>query len=278
MANRHRCASTLTAIVLPLLPNSSFGPAPFDVLNPYRIWLMVVFISGISFLGYVLMKLVDMRRGIGITGLLGGMVSSIAVTLSFAGRSRGHATLAKAFALAILLAWTVMFMRVLTWTFAFNRALLAAVWPPLVAATLAAFGYAGYLYLAQHSDEHDSGALANPFSLGPALQFGLLYAAILLISRTAELYFGHYGLYISSARAGLADVDAITLSMAELSAAPDGVPLAVAARAILLAILTNTLVKAGIVLVTGSRTLRQALIPSVLLIVAAGAGIAWITI
>jgi uncharacterized membrane protein (DUF4010 family) len=270
--------AVITAIVLPLLPNQSFGPPPFDALNPYRIWLMVVFISGISFLGYVLMKLVDVHRGLGITGLLGGIVSSTAVTLNFAGRSRRYETLSKAFALAILLSWSVMFVRVVVLAFVLNRALLASVWPPMVAASVAALLYVGYLLMVQDQDKQEGVTLVNPFSLGPALQFGFIYAGILLISRTAELYFGHYGLYVSSLIAGLVDVAAITLSMAELSGVQEGIPPDVAARAIALAVLANTLVKAGVILFTGSRALRWALLPSVTLIIAAGAGAAWFTL
>jgi uncharacterized membrane protein (DUF4010 family) len=270
--------AVITAIVLPLLPNQSFGPPPFDALNPYRIWLMVVFISGISFLGYVLMKLVDVGRGLGITGLLGGIVSSTAVTFNFAGRSRRYETLSKAFALAILLSWVVMFVRVLGLALVFNRALLAAVWPPMVAASVAALAYVGYLYTAQDQDRQEGVALVNPFSLGPALQFGFLYAGILLISRTAELYFGHYGLYVSSLIAGLVDVAAITLSMTELSGTQEGIPPDVGARAIGLAVLANTLVKAGVISFTGSRSLRWALLPSVALIIVAGVGAAWFTL
>jgi uncharacterized membrane protein (DUF4010 family) len=119
--------AVLAAIILPILPNRSFGPPPLDVLNPYRIGLMVVFISGISFLGYILMKLVDARQGIGLTGLLGGLASSTAVTLSFAERSRQHGGLAGAFALGIIMAWTIMFIRVLVAVAAINRALLSMI-------------------------------------------------------------------------------------------------------------------------------------------------------
>ncbi len=90
--------AVISAIVLPLLPNEGLGPAPFDVLNPYRIWLMVVFISGISFLGYILIKVVGTKQGIGLTGLLGGLASSTAVTLSFSEKSQQQTNLAKPFA------------------------------------------------------------------------------------------------------------------------------------------------------------------------------------
>ena len=105
--------AVISAIILPILPNESFFPPPFDVLNPFKIWLMIVFISGISFLGYVAIKVVGPEQGIGLTGFLGGIVSSTAVTLSFSERSSREPDLSRSFALAIMIAWTVMFARVL---------------------------------------------------------------------------------------------------------------------------------------------------------------------
>lgn len=257
--------AAITAIVLPILPNHSFGPPPIDVLNPYRIWLMVVFISGISFTGYVLMKLINMRQGIGLTGLLGGLVSSTAVTLSFSQRSRGQQALARPFAVAITIAWAMMFLRVLIAVAALNTSLLSVVWLPLVAAGLALVGYAALLYF-RHSDAtSESMTLVNPFELGPALAFGVLYAAILLISRLAQFYLGDTGLYLSSAVAGLADVNAITLSMAELSGHDAAISIRTAAYAVILAVLSNTLSKTILVFATGSAGLRRAMLPGVIL-------------
>ena len=105
--------AVITVIVLPLLPQQGYGPSPFDVLVPYNVWLMVVLISGISFLGYVLIKVVGPRRGVGLTGILGGLASSTAVTLSVAERSRDSEGLDRPFALAVTLAWAIMFVRVI---------------------------------------------------------------------------------------------------------------------------------------------------------------------
>ncbi|RIK43655.1 MAG: MgtC/SapB family protein [Chloroflexi bacterium] len=265
--------AVITAIVLPILPNRTFGPPPFDALNPYRIWLMVVFISGISFTGYVLMKLVNVRNGIGLTGFLGGLVSSTAVTLSFSQRSRGQPALAESFALAITIAWAMMFLRVLIAVAALNLALLASLWLPLVAAGAALLAYAAFLYVRHADNPAESVTLANPFELGPALAFGVLYAAILLISRAAQLYLGDTGLYLSSAIAGLADVNAITLSMAELSDHDTGIAISTAAYAVILAVLSNTLSKTILVFATGSPALRVALLPSVLLGLVVTAGV-----
>lgn len=269
--------AVISLIILPVLPRESFGPPPFDVLVPYKIWLMVVFISGISFLGYVLIKIVGARRGVGLTGLLGGLASSTAVTLSFSQRSRDVEGLAKPFALAILLAWSVMFARVMVEVAALNPPLLAIVWIPMTAAMLVSFAYCGYLYFSQNPEKQDEpDDFKNPFELGPALKFGLLYAVILLAANAAKLYFGDTGIYISSIASGLADVDAITLSMAELSQGGENLSLDTAARAIVLAAASNTLVKGGIVLSTGSKELRKVILPGMVLTLATAIGVVFI--
>jgi len=268
--------AVITAIVLPVLPNQTFGPPPLDVLNPYKVWLMVVFISGISFLGYVLIKVVGSRQGIGLTGLLGGLVSSTAVTLTFAQRSQEERELAKPFALAITVAWTMMFSRVLVEVAALNIQLLRVLWLPMAAAGAVGLAYCVYLYFSQRTDEEGEVALSNPFELGPAIKFGLIYAAILLFSKAAQTYLGNTGVYLSSVVAGLTDVDAITLSMAELSRAAGGVDLDTGARAIVLAAMSNTLVKGGIVMTSGAPALRRALLPGFVLILVTAIGVAFL--
>lgn len=258
--------AVITAIVLPVLPNQSFGPPPFDVLNPYRIWLMVVLISGISFAGYVLMQLVDAHKGIWLTGLLGGLVSSTALTLSFAERSQRQQPLAQSFALAITAAWTIMFLRVLIEVAAVNRLLLDDLWLPMSAGALTTVAYSAYLYFIQPHDKPAIVEVVNPFELGPALKFGLLYAVILLVSKTAEHYLNNSGIYLSSILAGLTDVNAITLSMAELSRQSARLSEPVAAQAIILAAISNTVAKGAFVFMMGSSALRKVLWPSVLLI------------
>ena len=260
----------ITAIILPVLPNRTYGEPPFDVLNPYKIWLMVVLISAIGFLGYLAIKLVGPRHGIGLTGFLGGLVSSTAVTLSFAQRSREQSDLARAFAVAITVAWTTMFARVLVEVAVVNRGLLDRLWLPMLAAGGAGLASALVLYFKQRSVDEEVTEFANPFELGPALQFGLLYGVILLVSSAAQTWFGDGGVYVSSILAGLTDVDAITLSMAELSQPGGSVEPALAARAVTLAAMSNTVVKGGIVLSVGGAELKRALLPGFLLILAAG--------
>lgn len=263
--------AVITVIVLPLLPQQGYGPAPFDVLVPYNVWLMVVLISGISFLGYVLIKAVGPRRGVGLTGILGGLASSTAVTLSVAERSRDTEGLDRPFALAVLLAWAIMFVRVIVEVAVINPPLLASVWAPIVGVCLASLAYCGYLYGVQPADEQEEPqTVRNPFRLGPAITFGVLYALILVASSWAQSYFGDAGVYLSSVVAGLADVDAITLSMARLNESGD-VGAETATRAIVIAAAANTVLKGGIVALTGTRGLRRAMLPGLLLIVGASA-------
>ncbi|MDH5506242.1 MAG: DUF4010 domain-containing protein [Anaerolineae bacterium] len=267
--------AVISAIILPVLPNESFWPPPFDVLNPFKIWLMVVFISGISFLGYVLIKFVGPRQGIGLTGLLGGLVSSTAVTLTFSERSQRESNLAKPFALAIMVSWTVMFARVLVEVGVLNLPLLRIVWLPLAAAGLAGLLYGLYLFFAQRADEKGDVEFSNPFDLASAIKFGLLYALILVVARAAQVYMGNTGVFLSSIISGLADVDAITLTMAELSLS-GGLELTTAARAIVLAAMSNTVVKGGIVLMGGAPALRRALLPGFLTMLTVGIGLAFL--
>lgn len=267
--------AVISAIVLPVLPNQSFLQPPFDVLNPFKIWLMVVFISGISFLGYVAIKVVGPEQGIGLTGFLGGLVSSTAVTLSFSQRSKRDLGLAKPLSLAITVAWTVMFARILILVGVLNRDLLGEVWLPILAACLVGLAYCGYLLFSQQSVEKGEMTFTNPFDLASAIKFGLLYGVVLLLSRAGQYYLGDTGLFISSILSGIADVDAITLSVTELTTAGD-VAIGTASQAIVVAAMTNTLVKGGIALMGGSLGLRKALLPGLVLMFTVGMVVAFL--
>jgi uncharacterized membrane protein (DUF4010 family) len=259
--------AVITAIVLPLLPNRNFGPPPFTVLNPFTIWLLVVLISGISFIGYVLNKVLGASRGIALTGLVGGLASSTAVTLTFAQRSRQVGKLAKPFALAIIIASTVMFARVMVEAAVVNPALISRLWIPILSPILVGLLFSLYLFLSQQSQSEEEVSLDNPFDLGMAIKFGLAFTVILLAARAAQIYFGETGIYISSALSGLVGVDAIVLSLAELSREAGGIEQSVAVRGIILAAVANTVAKGGIVLVAGTGRLRRVVIPGFLLMI-----------
>lgn len=240
-----------TFIVLPVLPDRALDP--WGALNPYQMWWLVILISGLSLIGYIATRWLGAGRGIPLTGLFGGLVSSTAVTLSFARRSREDgcgATLADALASGILLAWAVMFVRVGIEVAAVHAALLPALAAPMaVPAAIAAIA-AGVAYRRSGQPAEPAQRevpLRNPFSLTAAIRFALLFAAVLLTVKLVETYAPGRGIYGVAALAGLTDVDAITLSMA--SSARDGaIDARIAVNAIVVAAITNSLVKCGLVL------------------------------
>lgn len=261
----------LAALVLPLLPTETYGPSPFDATSPFKVGLMVVFISGLSFIGYVLIQIVGARRGTGLTGLLGGLVSSTAVTVSMSERSRNSSGLERPLALGLLLAWTIMFVRVIIEVAAVNFELLSEVWMPMTAGAVAGTAVAGFLYFREGSaptEESDDGKFTNPFRLRPAIEFGLIYGVVLIVAKAASEWLGDAGVYASAVVSGIADVDAITLSMAELSLGDGAVADSTAAAAIALAAATNTLVKGGIVYAAASSALKRVVLPPLVGIVA----------
>ncbi len=267
----------VTLIILPLVPDQTYGPPPFDVINPYKLWWMVVLISGLNLASYILVKVLGTEHGVELTGLLGGLVSSTAVSLGLAQRSRAQPEQAPALALGILLAWSVMFFRVV---------LLVAVVSPALGRQLAlGMGALGVLSIAivlvmrgrqQTGHRASVSAGANPFDLGEAIRFGLLFGVVTLLARVAQIAFGDPGLYLAGVLSGLVDVDAVALSMAQLvRTAPESVT--VAARAIVIAVLVNTLVKGGMAVFIGGPELRGRMLPITGVLLAAGAVIAWLS-
>jgi uncharacterized membrane protein (DUF4010 family) len=238
----------VAVVVLPLLPNRTFGP--LDVLNPFEIGLMVALIAGISFSGYVAIRLLGPRRGLGVTGIVGGLASSTAVTLTFSGKARELPALRISCALAVVLASSIMFPRVLVEIAIANANLLPRVSPPI-----AAMGIAGLIAswrLGRRSSRLETAPdvdLKNPFELSSAIKIALLYAVVLFGAKAATVYFGSKGTYAAGVLGGLTDVDAITLSMASL--AKTSLSDQVAATTIYLGTVANTMVKAAIATAIG---------------------------
>ncbi|HEX5688892.1 MAG TPA: MgtC/SapB family protein [Roseiflexaceae bacterium] len=265
--------AVISLIILPLLPNETYGPPPIDVINPYKIWLMVVLIAGLNFLGYVLVKVFGSEHGFLVTGILGGLVSSTAVTLSFAQRSRREPAMSSAFALAIVVAWTIMFVRVVVIVALVNWDLARSL--ALTLGWVASASVMASLILWRRSRSSQTGVVAagaNPFELSEAIKFGLLFGVVTIAAKAAQVYLGAAGLYLAGALAGLTDVDAISLSMANLATtSPDSVKLA--AFTIVIAVISNTLVKTGMAAFMGAPPLRRSVVGvTLLLCAAAGAG------
>jgi uncharacterized membrane protein (DUF4010 family) len=263
----------VAVVVLPLLPDRTYGP--LDVLNPFQIGVLMVLISGISFAGYAAIRLFGARRGLGLTGIMGGLVSSTAVTLSMYRRAKERPDIADSAALAVMLASTVMFVRVLVIVALVNPGLSGEVVYPMGFA--AAGGVAACLALWLRSGRARPGAqeiaFENPFDLTSALEFALLFAVILLGSKGATTYLGTAGTYAAGVVAGSTDVDAITLSMAKLAVEGGSLSHRVAATTIFLGTASNTLVKGIMAAVAGGWPFgRRVLVAQLAVLVAGGLG------
>ena len=240
----------VAVVVLPVLPDEPLGP--YGALNPFRIGVLVLLIASISFVGYVGVRLLGEGRGLLLTGAVGGLVSSTAVTLASAARAKQTPSLAGVAALATVIASTIMCVRVLVVVFFIERPLAKALALPLGAMAVVGVAFCLALFLRDTSrgKQASSLTLKNPFELRSALQFGALFVVIIVASRWATQTFGAGGSYVTGVLAGLTDVDAITLSMANVVKTNE-LPIAVAARTIVLAVASNTVVKAGMALALG---------------------------
>jgi uncharacterized membrane protein (DUF4010 family) len=242
----------IALVILPILPDRTYGP--YQVLNPRNIWFMVVLIVGIGLAGYIAHKLLGHRRGAVISGLLGGLISSTATTLSHARRTRHTPDLSQLAALVIMLASTVAIVRVLVEIAVVAPVSLRYMAPPLAifAALLAVLSIR--LYLAGRKGEVEQAPLGNPAELRPALAFGALYAGVLLGVAAAKDQFAETGLFVVAVLSGLTDLDAITLSTARL-AEQERLEVGTAWRVVLIAAMSNLVFKGVLVGLLGHRRL-----------------------
>lgn len=239
----------VAVVVLPLLPDRDLGP--YAVLNPRKIGWMIALIAGVSFVGYLAIRVLGPGRGLGVTGLVGGLVSSVAVTLSASGSARRDRSILEPAALAVVLASSIMYVRVLILVAVIHRPTLIPLCHSLVPMTLAGAMVALLLLKRTRASAPTPAnvAFANPFELTQAVKFALLFTAILVAVKAANESLGSRGIYVTSALAGTTDLDAITLSMAGLAKA--GLDVNVAATAIWVAVISNTIVKGGIAIAIG---------------------------
>lgn len=261
--------ATVSLIVLPLVPNEELGP--WGVWNPRTIWLLVVLISGVSFVGYVAVKAIGARRGIGLSGLLGGLASSTAATLSFSERSRATPQLDIVLAAGALAATAVAAPRLLVLLGIAGQDLLLPAMLPL-GALFVVSTVTGLLFARRQVEPTAGVKVTNPFELRTALQFALLFALILLVTRAAEEFLGAEGVYIASALGGITQLDAITLSLARQT--QSGLDPGVAARGLALAVAANSVFKGVLAVTIGGRLFGQAvlwsLLASAVAVIAAG--------
>lgn len=264
----------LSVVLLPVLPDRGFGP--WQALNPYRLWWMVVLVAALSSTGYFAIKLAGAKLGLGLTALLGGLVSSTAVTLNMARLGTTNRDSQPLLAAAVVVSAATMFPRILLVTAVVGPELLGHLVGPLGAATAVAF-IAGIWSWQRRGAPDGSAPLQprNPFELRVALQFGLLLGLIMVLARALRDWAGEGGLYLLAAVSGLSDVDAITLSYGSMTNAGE-IDARVAALALCICAAVNTLVKPALVLVVcGARMALAVLLPLSLALLA-GAAALWV--
>jgi len=242
----------ISVVILPILPDRNYGP--WAAFNPYQIWWMVVLIAGISYLGYFAVKIVGNQYGPILTGALGGLVSSTAVTLNLSKLSKQYPKMENVLAGGILTACATMFVRTLLLTSVINSTLSLALLPALLIMSVFTYFVAFLLWKSgQGFGAIEEIKLENPFQLGMALKFGAFLVVIMLLSKLLNVYFGDMGSYVLAATSGLADVDPITLLMSQMSR--NGTNLNIAVKAILIAVSVNSSIKGILVLAIGSQAL-----------------------
>ena len=242
-------------VVFPLLPDRAIGPYGF--FNPAQAWMLVILVSTISYSGYVLIRLLGGQRGLAVNALVGGVVSTTAVTMSLATRARQAPELARLCGVTGVLANAVQFPRLLVLIWAVDRGLAGTMAVPLLGMFVA--GLIGAWFLGRwHREPAQHPALApaleNPYSFWPACKFALLFLGVFLLAKAATVWLGEQGIYLASALAGLVDASAISMSVADMAHAGSLQPQP-AAIAILIAVTANAAVKWILAATNGTRDL-----------------------
>ncbi|MBO3277228.1 MgtC/SapB family protein [Pseudomonas schmalbachii] len=252
----------ISVVLLPVLPNQGYGP--WEVFNPYATWWMVVLIAGLGFVAYLAIRIVGTSKGLLLTAVVGSIVSSTAMTITLS-HLHERKSLRPLLACGLLATSAMMFPRVLLEVSAVNPALLGKLLAPLLVATLVYAGGAFLFWRRAGQDDNNPTAeppLKNPFELMPALRFAALLALILFLVEAARHYLGDVGVYLVALISGLADVDAITLSLSS-SARIDLDP-TVATHGIALAALSNSLVKGVLIAIIGGSHLARLTFPVII--------------
>jgi uncharacterized membrane protein (DUF4010 family) len=270
--------AAITGLILPIAPNQDMGP--YQALNPHQIWLMVVLVAGLGFVGYLAMRWLGGRAGIILTGLAGGLVSSTVTTLALSRESRVSRELAGSLALAVVLACTVVMIgREVVIIGLLSPEVMKLTVVPFVLMAVPGGVWAAWQWRSWRGDgeaEVKTPKQDNPLSPWMAVKFGLLYAVITLVVKVAAGQISHTWVYGISFVSGLGDINAITVTSAQAASSHLLDPL-VAARCIVLACLANTLAKVGIVVALGGPGFRRAAgVALGVVFVAGAAGLWWL--
>ena len=260
----------ITFIILPILPNQTFGP--FDVFNPYRTWLLVVLITGISLGGYLIYKFMGDRAGTALGGILGGIISSTATTVSYSRITAKTPSSGFRAAVVVIIASAMVYPRI-----TIEILVLAPdyfyqmIWPVAImfAVSVAVALYA-YRQVKQHP--HAMPEQRNPSELTTALTFGVVYVTILFVITATSEYLGSEALYAVAAISGLADMDAITLSVSQKVQA-GSIPYSLGWKLILTGLIANTVFKYAIIRFVGGKEIAQKVRLAFSIIIAAAAAL-----
>jgi len=279
--------AVLALVILPLLPSGAYGP--YNAFQPRQLWIVVLLFSGLNFAGYIARRIIGETRGLTVTGFLGGLVSSTAVSLTFSRRSRAEPALALPLALGVVAACTVLVPRVLVTSWMLQPAVAAAAVPILVLPFLVGIALVAFVMWRERETRvsptpaADIGTAAvaiapaagqNPLALASSLQMVLAFQVVLFAIAWVQQAVGTTGVLLSATLLGLTDVDALTVSMTRYGT--DAANVRVAAAAIGIGVLSNTMLKLALVVIIGGPRFRgRAAVGLLALAAAAGVGI-WI--
>lgn len=260
----------ITFIILPILPNQTFGP--FDVFNPRRTWLLVVLITGISLGGYLIYKFMRDRAGTILGGVLGGIISSTATTVSYAKISAAAPLAGLHAAVVIIIASSMVYMRIAIEIFVMAPEYFYQLMWPMVVMFLVSVGVSLYAYRLVRDQPHSMPEQRNPSELKTALTFGVVYVGILFVISATTEYLGSEALYAVAAISGLADMDAITLSVSQ-KVQNGTITDILGWKLLLTALISNTFFKYGIIHVIGGKTVAKQVVPAFSVIIAVALGL-----
>jgi uncharacterized membrane protein (DUF4010 family) len=247
----------IALVILPFLPKNVY----FGFFNPYEIWLIVVIVSGVEFVGYVVTKLLPPRKGITIIGLLGGIISSTALVLNASRESKEERAITNSLAFSSALASSTAFLKIIIVVYIVNKDIVDRVALPMTVMFI--LGMTGALFLWRRSKaekEIQTINLKSPFTLSPALKFGVFFVFIIFLTTFANKYFGIIGVYATSVLGGIANLNAPIASIAEL--AHESITAKVATFSIVITACVNTISKAGIAFLLGSKEFSKLVILS----------------
>ncbi|WP_415904079.1 MgtC/SapB family protein [Neptuniibacter sp. QD48_55] len=251
----------ISIVLLPILPDEGYGP--WNAINPYEIWWLVVLIASISFLGYFAIRIGGARRGIMFTSVFAGLSSSTALTIQFSNLSREQQPLCPLLASGILFSCGTMFPRILMVLLVINAPLTYQLWPSMLIMMVGFYLPALWIWL-KYSDGETNNIKTqrNPLALSSAVFFGFVLMLVMLLSQALTEWFGDTGTLLLSAIAGLTDVDPITLTLGRQT--PESIDVEIALAGIFIAATMNSLVKMLIVIFAGDRSLSIRTAPAML--------------